>query len=196
METLKEFSDIMQPDERQKYFAIFDNLLNKDRPLELKDVYFNAVNIKLHNGVPEKIRNHFATAQNLLIYSWFFYPFNVTAEFIAYVTLEFALKERFKPKKETSFKHLVSKAVQNGYVKDEGFSHIQEQREERKLLRNEIGTVSQQVKEYTEILIDIIPYFRNELAHGSEFLHNSGAVSVRICAEFINQLFQEKGMTS
>lgn len=192
MEELKKFEEVTLPDERQKAFVLVDRASGQYRPLTLRDVYQNASDIKLHDGVPEVIRTHFATAQNLLVYSWFFYPFNVTAQFLAYVTVEFALKERFKPRKKTSFRELVKLAIEQGLVKDEGFSHIRERSELDEYIEQEVGIESQDIKSYTETLIKAMPYLRNELAHGSRMLHPNGASLVRICAEFINQLFSEK----
>ncbi|MFW5454618.1 hypothetical protein [Thioalkalivibrio sulfidiphilus] len=40
-------------------------------------------------------------------------------------------------------------------------------------------------------LIDVMPSLRNELAHGSPMLHNNALASLRICADFINQLFEQ-----
>jgi hypothetical protein len=191
METLKEFDNILEPDERQKHFLLFDEALGHDRPLKLNDLYLSATGIKLHDKVPENIRNHFATAQNLLVYSWFFHPFNVTAEFIAYVTIEYALKERFKPKSQMSFKKLLKKAIQEGIVKDEYFSHYQNLMKIKELQDITYGDTSPEVKKYTEMLSETIPYFRNELAHGSPILQNNGAFTLHLCADIINQLFEE-----
>lgn len=197
MEEFKRFDEILKPDGRQKFFVLWEKA-SEDQRLELKDLYEIAEKIRLHEGVPEVIRNHFTTAQNLLVYSWFFYPFNVTAEFLAFVTLEFALKERFALEKgsqkgrETMFKGLVKKAVDEGWVKDEGFSHIHNQSKLNSSSDYGIGISSQQVRSYTETLIESLPFIRNELAHGSSTLHPDGAFSVRLCAEFINQLFTEK----
>jgi len=47
----------------------------------------------LNDTVPEKIREHFETTKNLLLYSWFVYRFIPVAEFHAATTLEYALKE-------------------------------------------------------------------------------------------------------
>lgn len=190
MEELKKLEEVLEPDKRQKHFAVINWEDGEHRPLTLEDIYQSAASIKLHDGVPEEIRSHFATAQNLLVYSWFFYPFNVTAEFLAFVTLEHALRNRFKPKKETSLKELVKRAVTEGLVRDEGFSHIQDRVELDTPFDEGFETFPQQVKKYVEILTESIPFLRNELAHGSPMLHPGGAFSVRLCAEFINQLFQ------
>ena len=192
MEKLKKLDEITEPDERQKAFAVVNQISGECRSLTLKDLHENAVSIKLHDGVPEVIRNHFATAQNLLLYSWFFYPFNVTADFLALVTVEFALKERLKPIIRKSFKELVKQAVSDGLVKDEGFSHFRRYSEFDDDMEEDMGMMSQQVKNYGDILVDVMPYLRNELAHGSGMLYPSGASLIRRCAEFINQLFSEK----
>jgi hypothetical protein len=180
------------PDERQKAFAVIDSTSGQFRALTCRDVYQNTATIRLHEGVPDVIRSHFATAQNLLVFSWFFYPFNVTAEFLAHVTVELALKERFKPERRQSFRDLVKLAVAQGLVKDEGFSRVRERSEPDDSLDQVIGVVPQQVTGYAEILIDTMPYLRNTLAHGSPMLHPNGASSVRLCAEFINQLFPRR----
>jgi hypothetical protein len=193
MEELKRFTEIQEPDERQKAIAVINHVSGQYRPRTLRDIYDGAASMKLHSGVPEKIRSHFATAQNLLVYSWFFYPFNVTSQFLAFVTVEFALKEILKPKKYLSFKQLLSQAVAQGLVKDEGFSHLREQQEIDEQMFQETGMEQETVKSYVETLIETMPYLRNELAHGSQMLHPNGASSVRICAEFINQLFLRNG---
>ncbi len=190
MEKLKKLEEMLEPDERQKHFAVINREDGESRPLALDDIYHSAASIKLHDGVPEEIRSHFATAQNLLVYSWFFYPFNVTAEFLAFVTLERALRNRFKSKKETPLKELVKRAVTEGLVRDEGFSHIQDRVELDSPFDEGFETFPQQVKKYVDILTESIPSLRNELAHGSPMLHPGGGFSVRLCAEFINQLFR------
>jgi len=42
------------------------------------------------------------------------------------------------------------------------------------------------------VLIQSIPRLRNTFAHGEVFLLNSGATSMLICAELINQLFAKQ----
>ena len=192
MEELKNYKNIELPDERQKNFSVFDRISGQDRPLSLHDIYQDVSDIKLHDNVPEIIRSHFATAQNLLLYSWFFYPFNVTAELLAYITVEFALKERFNTEKKQSFKCLVKLAIKSGLVKDEGFSHIYVRPELDGYMKQKVNSASLETKSYSEILIKNIPFLRNELAHGSRTLHPNGVTTVRICSEFINQLFPEK----
>src|SRR5438046_3200701 len=93
MENLKPFEEICQKDVRQDSFAVMDaNHAGIFRKRTLEDFYRTAEHISLHDGVPEKVRSHFATARNLIVYSFFYYPFNVTAQFLAFVSVEYALR--------------------------------------------------------------------------------------------------------
>jgi len=78
----------------------------------------------LNDTVPEKIREHFETTKNLLLYSWFVYRFIPVAEFHAATTLEYALKERTDGKIKGLYR-LIDHAVSKGWVKNEGFSNWQ-----------------------------------------------------------------------
>ena len=102
MEELKKFEEICEPDERQKHFALFNESRTEIRPLTLQDIYDTAESIKLHEGVPEDIRNHFETARNLLVYSWFYYPFNVVAQLHAFASAEYALRTKASVNPATS----------------------------------------------------------------------------------------------
>lgn len=188
MEHLKAFNKILEPDERQRNFiATFDPATFDYSHMTLDHLYKEAAAITLDETVPEGIRSHFSTVLNLLVYSWFHYPFNVTAQFLAYTTVEMALKEKLKPKKRTSFKILIERAVNEGLVTSAGFSHIKNN-EHYPILG--VERWSPETNDYCQTLADAMPHLRNELAHGSNMLHPHGAQSVRICAEFINQLFK------
>ena len=191
METLKPLAELCAPDERQSSFSVRDSVTPGFRPIKIDDIYDRAASIKLHAGVPEQIRSHFAASQNLLAFSWYYYPFNVTAQFLAYVSVESALKARYPGGKRPSFRGLVRRAVRQGLVKDSGFSHIQEAEERASTMEQAWYQQQQQVTPYVEVLIETMPSLRNSLAHGEYMLHMHGATHVRICAEFINQLFSE-----
>ncbi|MCG8089745.1 MAG: hypothetical protein JAY62_08355 [Candidatus Thiodiazotropha endolucinida] len=189
MEVLKELDRITEADERQQHFAVVDNQTGEYRRLTLEDVYRQTESIQLHNPVPDKVKSHFSTAKNLLVYSWYHYPFNVTAQFLAFVTVEMALKDKFKIEKYQSFRSLIKLAVEEGMVKDDGFEHLYYKSETQELLEKE-GMI-EDVRPYVETLTDVMPKLRNELAHGGNMLHMNGAKSVKICADFINQLYSE-----
>ncbi len=165
------------------------------RKRTLQDFHHTAESIRLHEGVPEAIRNHFQIARNLILYSWFYYPFNVTAELCAYTSAEYALRLRARDRK-TPFAILLKDAVSNGWISDSGFSIPRRKKEALKRfnegLPEEFQTpVSSLGNEYCDTLRKTIPKLRNWLAHGDSMLHEHGALTVRICAELINQLFPE-----
>jgi hypothetical protein len=175
MESLKPLQEITEPDVRNTYFVVTEASA-KARKLTLADIHEVAHEIVLRETVPEDIRSHFAQAQNLAVYSWFYYPFNVTAQFMAFVSVEYALKQRLKSK--GTFKHLIRKAVDEGLIRDEGFAIARHRKNSE--------------TKYVETLVEVMPALRNDLAHGSSMLHNNSLSSLRICADFINQLFAER----
>jgi hypothetical protein len=194
MEELKRFEEVYEPDVRQRLYVIFDSNLKQFRPLTLKDIHNIANSIELHNGVPEEIRSHFEMARNLFIYSWFYYPFNVAAQLQAFTTAEYALRQRanisIASRNKPGFKGLLKMAVNQAWISDKGFSHAESAR--LKATSNILSASPEQrkVETYCKALMETLPRFRDELAHGSTMLHNQGAIYLLTCAELINQLFQ------
>jgi len=193
METLKKLENIHEPDVRTHAFVKLDFKTGSFSQFTIEDYLRRAESISLHSGVPEDIRSHFETARNLIIYSWFFYPFNMSAQLAAFTTVEFALRIRFNDR-ETPFKFLLKKAVKDGLIKDEGFTlpvkRAQAIRENNRALPEMLRVPEPTLtSNYSEILSENIPFLRNQLAHGTTELHENGAKHVRISAELINQLF-------
>lgn len=189
MEELKPFAELNEPDARQHFFALRDPVSGKTRPLQAEDIYERAEGISLHAGVPEDIRSHFATAQNLLAYSWFYYPFNVTAELHGYVSVEFALKRKYPDYPRASFKTLLAKAISEGLVKSEGFTYGRNPARERYPPEINIPTEIPPTRNYVEDVAEAMRSLRNSLAHGTATLHMKGGTVLLVCAELINQLF-------
>jgi hypothetical protein len=167
MENLKPLAELTEPDPRQEAFAVLalENDPFSIRKRTIEDVYAGAASITLSDKVPEKIKSHFATALNLVAYSWLYYPFNVTAQFMAYVSVEQALR-LYYGNKRTPLKRLLTRAVREQLIREDGFSHR---------LREPPPTLGVDVeptvgRDYAAILIDTLPFLRNELAHGSNML--------------------------
>ena len=175
MNDLSPITDITKPDERNLYFVVTD-AGGKARKLSLKDIYAEVSRIQLHEGVPAHIIEHFSQARYLSVYSWFHYPFNVTSQFMGFVSVEYALKTKSGTKKH--FRALIREAVDKKWISDSGFT-IAKHRE------------GNHDKSYVETLVEVMPNLRNSLAHGSNMLHNNSISSLLICAEFINQLFEQ-----
>jgi len=199
MDTLKELSEVLKPDPRSEMYSIFDQESGALRTKAIEDHYAIVSKFILHDGVPEKIREHFETTKNLLLYSWFVYRFIPVAEFHAATTLEFALKERTGGKIRGLYK-LIDHAVSKGWVKNEGFSnwqHRERVREEQESMYRQLSKLTENEIEfhdepydYVEKLKETIPYLRNAYAHGSSMLYPGGYGKLEICFEFINQLYE------
>jgi hypothetical protein len=195
MESLKTFGEICQRDPRQDFFCIINRIDGTTRKRTLEEFHKRVEKIRLHDGVPEKIRSHFETARNLVIYSWFYYPFNVTAELCAYTSVEYALRIKAgKLSGRPSFRRLLRKAVEENWIRDEGFSHVKRKHDDLRAYNEDLPPdfqirESELAQEYCKNLTESLPFLRNDLAHGSSTLHEQGAFTVQICADLINQLF-------
>ncbi|MGI8839044.1 MAG: hypothetical protein ACR2H4_20760 [Pyrinomonadaceae bacterium] len=162
MERLKSLSEVCQPDIRYKGRVDLDKTTGTVAETTIESIYTLIQQITLGSAVPDEIRNHFETAKNLALYSWFVYSFNVVAAMHAFASLEMALRIKSGDKK-TSFKGLLDKAFNN------------------RKLTGDLGPP-----------IDLSVAFsrmRNDLAHGSRTLHGQGIAVLQICADLINELF-------
>lgn len=197
MDTLKPFDDICYPDSRQKAFILYNRETGVSRERTLHDHYQSISDVVLNEVVPDKIREHFETARNLFLYSWYVYRFGPVAELHAIATVEFALKEK-SGKEKGGLKRLIDLAIKKGWVLDSGFKYypvIKERLTEYttadsyrpNTITDDPDSVDLQA--YCKILADSLPYLRNELAHGSQMLYPSGTATLAICADVINQLF-------
>ena len=178
MEKLKKLEEITLPDVRNTCYVLINRETGERKPLSLEDVYKAVESVELHEGVPDDVRSQFNVARNLAIYTWFCYSFHQVSELKAFSTLEVALRVKFG-KNKAGFKRLLTEAVNSGLVKDRGFRHIRE------------GLKETDSTSYVDRLPDIMPRFRNELAHGSSMLHPGSFMNLQICGDFINQLFSQ-----
>ena len=191
MEELKALAALTEPDERQRFFAMVNQSTGMSRPLEIADIYDRATDTILHAGVPEDVRSHFSTAQNLLAYSWFCYPFNVVAELHGYISVEFALRTRFPNLPKANFKDLLERAVTEGILKSDGFTYGQAGERESYPPNMQSPMEPQIVREYVAAVAEAMRKLRNSLAHGSTTLHMKGGTALLVCSEIINQLFPQ-----
>ena len=181
-------------------FQVYDESEGNFRKKEIEDLHARLNEITFHALVPDAIKNHFITTKHLLLYSWFVYRFIPVAEFHAMSSLEYALKIK-TGKKKWGLKKLISHAVKNGWVKDHDFE-IHRQAQERKKAHTEMikesfnidygDEIEAEEGQYTAILIQSIPYLRNVYAHGSNTIAPQGYRTLKICAEFINKIFEKK----
>jgi len=177
MESFKEITDINRTDIRNTYFKYVNQSTGETTERTIEDIHKALSSVSLTLTVPEEIQDNFNIAKNLALYSWYCYPFHQIAEMKAYSTVERALKLKYDGCDNKSFKQLIKKAVNDGYIKDSGFKHIKSS-----------GGVDS--IEYSRTLIDTMPRLRNSLAHGDRILHPWSISTLSICSNFINQLYE------
>jgi hypothetical protein len=198
MDTLKKLAEITTPDPRSLMSEMSDEKTGRFRPKTIEDHYAVVNKIILHEGVPEKIREHFETTKNLLLYSWFVYRFMPVADFHAAVTLEYALKTKAEGKVRGLY-NLIDHAIKNNWVRNEGFSVWRNKKrmvEEQKRIYEELSKLTEhevsfheEPYDYLDVLKKAIPHIRNAYGHGESMLYPGVYGKLDICAEFINQLF-------
>jgi hypothetical protein len=167
MEVLKDFESLFEVDERWKFFGRGDSSYLKELHTEVKS-------IGLILEVPEDVVSQFNVAKMLAVYAWSYFPLHQAAEMKAFSTLEMALRFKLAQNKRMTFKELLDKAVENGYLKDDIFSELSS-------LRN--------VKDYSAKLPKLVSSMRNGLAHGGTSLNHGSVFTLRHCATIINSLF-------
>jgi len=168
---LEEFinlEEVTEPDERHGLIGQVTGC-----PYSLEILYKEIEPIILSQTVPEGIRSQFNVTKNLALYTWFSYSLSPVVDLKTYINIEYALKLRLRDEK-TAFGNLIGKAVDEGLINDAGFRHI------------DVGGDPQ---EYSKRLVELLPRLRNRAAHGSKELHFNCVDTLRICADFINQLF-------
>ena len=118
------------PDPRTLIFKRINVKTGEERFLNINDYHKNVEAYELHSGVPEHIRVHFDTARNLYLYAWLVYRFYPVAEHHAYISLEYALREKIGkkcaddpeyPSKNPTLKPLLRYAIDHGLLKNENF---------------------------------------------------------------------------
>lgn len=198
MRTLKPQHEFLATDLFYQIQQVVNRATGVSRQYELTDLYALATQTELLPSVPELISTHFATAQNLLVYSWFYQPFLTAAELCAYTSVERALRHRFdfpidedtaklnhEERKQRSFKTLYGRAIAEGLLTDAGFPSFAE----LPPLKTETGEPLPRIERAKEMML----IARNELAHGNTRHHPWIHFHfVTVAAELINQLFQPK----
>jgi PAS domain-containing protein len=171
-------------------------------PMKFEEHRRNIDALALHNGVPSPIRVHFDTARNLLLHSWFVFRFQQVAEMHAYASVEYALRKRaglpLRGRKRR-LRALLKQAAEEGWIRAEGFRRFREAAARRAeygemevLATGKEPDPNQGAESwYVRMLADLLPEFRNKLAHGSALMGPSGKRTLAICCDLINQLFHE-----
>lgn len=165
MEEFKKFEEITEIDERHK--------LTSD-PYTLESLHKTLEKIKLSNDVFSNIRSQFDTAKNVTLYSWFSYDLEALAELKTYILIEYAIRQ-ITNDETSNFKTLLEQVVSREWIKDKDFGHVD---------------CNDDSQEYCKKKIEAMRRLRNNAAHGKTNLEPGSVMHLLICADFINQLFQ------
>lgn len=169
MEEFISLEEITKPDERHGLLGQITGC-----PYSLETLYKAIEPIFLNDTVPDDVISQFNITKNLAIYTWFSYSLAPVVDLKTYVDMEHALRLKYDDKK-TAFRNLIEKAVNQKLIMDSGFRHI---------------NYGDDPQEYSRNLIKTLPNLRNGAAHGSTNLDFNCTLTLGICADFINQLFQ------
>lgn len=187
MDPLKPLSEVLEPDERWRYFS---------RTLDQHHALISSVG--LNEAVPEKVRQLFENARNAWLYSLFAYRLLSVAALAVHVACEVAVKERaardgLPPGKTRNLQSLLNEALSREWVTDAGFSASanREARVLQVLGCDDIGPWQEpeDPQSHTREIVDAIRTLRNGMAHGETFLAPNLAPMFQAAADFINQLF-------
>ncbi len=220
-EKLRPATLVCQPDPRNSLLVKVDRISGAVEPFSLDDHHAAIAELTLNAGVPAAIAQQFETTRNIYLYAWFVYRFFTVAELHSLACLELALRERlradidarkipFKGKRPT-FAPLLKYAVEQGLIRNEGFTTWQNRgiinsrervsrekhREMAEKNLTEIAWDESKIEiteqdldwDFAGMLVNILPMQRNDYAHGSTILHNQVLSTVRIVCESINQLY-------
>ena len=200
---LKPLNEALLPDVRFQWMAI--ETPNETRPFQLTDLHERLMLSKIESSVPEKVRRQFETAKNLMLYSWFVFEFHTIAELHAYATLELALRTRFPDAKKEqtlkgqkvmmpfSLRRLLDLAVKQKVIVAETLPAWERVKFNRKWYQERFNlpeSPMQTSDEWLQKLLEIIPNFRNSLAHGEPRLYLEASFKqLELCCDLINQIF-------
>lgn len=194
MEKLKNFEELWCPDPRSYGFHTFDEQYQAYRPVSPKDIYSAVSVLSLHEGVPGEIRDLFEMARNMYAYSWFYYPLNSEAGFLAIRITEQALKNRLGVKKRIGLRALAIQAIEEGLLTNDGFTVETPSPEILAAIEEMIGKKPTPVTDFPiDKLPEMLASVRNSPAHGEPSLHPMGIRMIRLASETINQLFEMPG---
>lgn len=151
------------------------------------DIEGRVGDIVICKDAPEDVQNLLITSKNLLLYSWFYYPFSSTAALQAAVALERALKIRLKAQPRDTLTYLLKKAIRARLLTDAGFPRWRAHQEAFQQIHN--IPIPLRPQSLVCLLLRTFPCFRNTMAHGSPFLDDVGFLHLDIANEAITQLF-------
>lgn len=187
MEDVKTKATLHEPDIRRTLRVIINRRTGVERPFAFDDLEARVQEIPIPPEAPEEVRDLLATAKNLLLYSWYYYPFSMSASLHAAAALEQALRLRLNATKRDTLNYLLGQAVKKKLLTTAGFKRWAAWRDAFVQL-HEPGAKPQK-HNLAKLLAKTLPHFRNALAHGNRFVDDIGFLHLDIVCEAISQLY-------
>lgn len=177
---LKPLAEIGVPDSRFQTLVVEDQNTGM-RPMTVADHFAEIAAINLLPTVSNRVRTIFERGRNAFLYAWYVYDLTALAEAQGYAALEVALKERLA--------ELPNRYPARGLGE-------QMQRASQEGLFDTFplppGNESTDRDGYFTQLTNLIRRFRNEFAHGTDYVNMPGAAldALYTCAALINHLYR------
>ncbi|MFZ6645628.1 hypothetical protein ACO0LO_07930 [Undibacterium sp. TJN25] len=218
---LKKLEEINSPDERWTVFSRYDE--RGARSDSLAEHHADIARFQLSADVPKEVVILFETAKNVYLYAWYVYRFYPIAEHQALACLEMGLRKKFpgglptgypnkaKPNTRPTLAPLLRYAIDQGLIKNEGFSgwHSQVRQRARNRVQFEqiesngqSNSLVQEINlnnivpnaqdldyDFVSILEETLPGIRNSYAHGSPRLSNQVLGVFELVSEVLAQLY-------
>jgi hypothetical protein len=191
MEDVKTKATLHTPDIRRTMMVIVNRKTGAQRPFTFDDIEARVSDIPIPPAAPEEIKDLLATAKNLLLYSWYYYPFSMSASLQAAAALEQALRLRLNATERDTLSFLLREAVKKGLLTTAGFKRWTQWREAFARMHAKSGKPDN--ANLAKLLSKTLPLFRNTLAHGNRFVDDSGFLDLDIVCDAIEQLYPGSG---
>ena len=169
MENFKSLDELTKMDEKHQLMgAVIGGVPDLESMHELLSAE------KLNPEVPNEIKGQFNVVRNMALYTYFFYALAPEVQLKTYTVIELALRLKADSSKLLMLGDLLLMAIENNWISDSGFRHIENPNKNNEWCKSLGGTLRK---------------LRNWQAHGSTLLTGDWVHHVRVCADFINQLF-------
>jgi hypothetical protein len=208
----KSFDELLLPDVRMGAFARLSPETGPT-PVQLRQYHDAMAALTLPTSVPEAVRDYFDATRMLWVYGYCYYPFFTWADLHAGLCAEMALRLRLESTGEirpgderVSFRSLLERARARGFLRGEGFAHLQRihaTRDARQASMREAyansGLPEPQFAEapapesFLKVLEETFPLLRNAQAHPRQmmiFLPSYAALTIELLRDLIVQLFE------
>lgn len=187
MEEVKTKVTLHTPDVRRTMLVLRNRQTGVERPFTFDDLEQRVSDIPIPAKAPEEVKDLLATAKNLLLYSWHYYPFTMTASLQATSALEQALRLRLNATNRDTLGFLLRKGVTEGFLTTAGFPRWTAWRKAFRQLHQVDAESSDE--NLAALLSNTLPHFRNTIAHGNRFVDDVGFMHLDVVCEAIEQLY-------